>query len=179
MQYFLFIRAVNVGKRKMPSANLKSMLEDIGFDNVGVFLASGNACFECRKQSTDKIAERIETAIESSFGYSAECFVYPRETVEKLSTANPFKLSQEEISKYIVNVTLFRKPLSPSQFKEIAALSGDYDAFAKKDATLFWLCRGKKMTDSPIAEKLTKLLPKPNTTRKIDTFQRILDKFPG
>lgn len=176
MQYYLFLRAVNVGKRKMPSADLQQLLESLKFKDVGVFLASGNAVFDSRKRA-DRLEILLEKEVEKRFGFLAECFVRTAQQIQELAAANPFTLNEDETRQFTQNVVFFRKKPSPSQWKNIQALSGDYDGFELVGDHLFWLCRGPKMSASPIAETLPKVLPAPNTTRKRDTLIRLLAKF--
>lgn len=56
------IRGINVGgKNKVPMADLKACLEDLGFSNVSTYIASGNVILE-----SDIGAEEISTLMEEA-----------------------------------------------------------------------------------------------------------------
>ncbi|MGH7241504.1 MAG: DUF1697 domain-containing protein, partial [Candidatus Saccharimonadales bacterium] len=60
MKYIVLFRGINVGgKNKLPMADLKQCLEQLGYTNVSTYIASGNALLE-----SDKPAEKIQTEIE-------------------------------------------------------------------------------------------------------------------
>lgn len=49
MRYVALLRGINVGKSvKVSMSNLKSLIEDIGFDNVVTYLNSGNVLFNSK-----------------------------------------------------------------------------------------------------------------------------------
>lgn len=177
MKCFLFLRAVNVGKRKMPSAPLTKLLQDLGFNHAGCFLASGNAFFETRKRSLTAMEKQLEKAVEDRFGFFAECFLRDAVDLQELATSNPFGLTVAEQQDYLVNVAFFKGPVTRKSMAEVFPLAGSYDDFAIHRGHLFWLCRGPKMMDSPIAEVLPKKLPSPTTLRKQSSLRRMVDKF--
>ena len=65
--HVVLIRGINVGgKNKVPMADLKECLEQLGFSNVSTYIASGNVILESDK-GTDEISARIEEALPESF----------------------------------------------------------------------------------------------------------------
>ena len=65
--YVILLRGVNVGgKNKVPMAELKKCLEDIGFSNVSTYIASGNAILTSSK-AAGEIKEIIEDALPKQF----------------------------------------------------------------------------------------------------------------
>jgi uncharacterized protein (DUF1697 family) len=60
--YVILMRGINVGgKNKVPMADLKKCLEELGFSNVSTYIASGNVILE-----SDKPAGEIRTQIEEA-----------------------------------------------------------------------------------------------------------------
>jgi uncharacterized protein (DUF1697 family) len=65
--YVALFRGINVGGRnKLPMAELRDVLADLGLRSVKAYIQSGNAVFESDDAAAD-IAERIETALPSRF----------------------------------------------------------------------------------------------------------------
>lgn len=65
--YLALLRGINVGgKNKVPMAGLKTLLEEIGLEDVSTYIASGNAMFRS-KLAASTIARRIEEGLTSTF----------------------------------------------------------------------------------------------------------------
>jgi uncharacterized protein (DUF1697 family) len=70
--YLVLLRGINVGGRnKVPMAELRSVLEDLGFSNVSTYIASGNVFLDA-ELSAAKVASRIEAALPKAFKLDAE-----------------------------------------------------------------------------------------------------------
>ena len=65
--YLVLLRGINVGgKNKVPMAELRSMLEGLGFENVSTYIASGNVFLDA-KESAKTVAGKIEAALPKTF----------------------------------------------------------------------------------------------------------------
>ncbi|MEZ4672539.1 MAG: DUF1697 domain-containing protein [Anaerolineae bacterium] len=65
--YVILLRGINVGgKNKVPMADLKKCLEDLGFSNISTYIASGNVILESDKRP-DEITTQIEAALPENF----------------------------------------------------------------------------------------------------------------
>jgi uncharacterized protein (DUF1697 family) len=65
--YLVLLRGINVGgKNKVPMAELKALLSDLGFGNVRTYIQSGNAILRS-ELTADTIAKRIEKALPGHF----------------------------------------------------------------------------------------------------------------
>src|SRR5436190_1671734 len=70
--YLVLLRGINVGGRnKVPMAELRSVLEDLGFENVSTYIASGNAFLDS-DLSGAKVAAKIEEALPKRFKLHSE-----------------------------------------------------------------------------------------------------------
>jgi uncharacterized protein (DUF1697 family) len=69
--YLALIRGINVGgKNRVPMKELRSMLEDLGYDAVSTYIASGNALLGSAKPASTVAAE-VERAFRSGSGWTA------------------------------------------------------------------------------------------------------------
>jgi uncharacterized protein (DUF1697 family) len=65
--YLVLLRGINVGgKNKVPMAELRKVVEDLGFENVSTYIASGNVLLDS-KLSAANIAEKIDAALPKAF----------------------------------------------------------------------------------------------------------------
>ena len=66
--FIAFLRAVNVGKRQVKMAGLRSELEANGFTDVATFIASGNVRVSTTMRSAGKVEEELEQVMEAWSG---------------------------------------------------------------------------------------------------------------
>ena len=91
MRFVALLRAVNVGGTKLPMADLRSLLEGLGFMNVRTYLQSGNSVFDGRDdEPAQAIATAIEVRIERDLGPRVGVLVLPGESMADVVAANPF-----------------------------------------------------------------------------------------
>ena len=70
--YLVLLRGINVGgKNKVPMAELRTVLEGLGFENVSTYIASGNVFLDS-KLGAAKVAAKIEAALPKAFKLDAE-----------------------------------------------------------------------------------------------------------
>ncbi len=70
--YLVLLRGINVGgKNKVPMPALRKLLEDLGFENVSTYIASGNVFLDS-DLSASKVASKIEAALPKAFKLDAE-----------------------------------------------------------------------------------------------------------
>ncbi|MSR88313.1 MAG: DUF1697 domain-containing protein [Candidatus Margulisbacteria bacterium] len=85
--YFAFLRGINVGgKRLVKMDALRSLFLELGYENAHTILASGNIRFE----AVNPTAETIESALESSFGFSIPVTLWTLREIQTLVESNPF-----------------------------------------------------------------------------------------
>jgi uncharacterized protein (DUF1697 family) len=70
--YVILIRGINVGgKNKVPMADLRTCLEELGFTNISTYIASGNVLLESDKNPTE-IKSQIEASLPRDFKLDSE-----------------------------------------------------------------------------------------------------------
>ena len=91
MKYIAFLRAVNVGKRQIRMVDLKNMFENLNFQNVKTFIASGNVIFESDKENKKELVKKIESEIEKRFGFRSEVMLRSVDELKEIIEISPFK----------------------------------------------------------------------------------------
>ena len=95
MRYVALLRGINVGgKAKVPMADLRGALTEIGLIHVRTILNSGNALFESDRDEK-ALEKQIERALEARFGVSIPVLVRGAEEIRAAMDRLPF--SEEEI----------------------------------------------------------------------------------
>jgi len=74
--YVALIRGINVGKAKRISMeDLKALVERLGYEDVRTVLNTGNVVFKGKKAAEWTIAARIQEALETRHGFTANTLV--------------------------------------------------------------------------------------------------------
>ncbi len=165
-----FLRAVNVGKRKMPMAELKALCEELGYGEVKTFLASGNVRFTAKADPKAK----LEAAIERRWGWVSEAIMRSQADLEAMLASDPFA-AYPESEGYHRYVMMLDKPLPAGA--TLTGLAGDYDV-ARVDAKDIFLV-GYRQPDGrhgPGLDKFDRQLEKGTvaTTRNWNTIPKVL-----
>jgi uncharacterized protein (DUF1697 family) len=84
-----FLRGINLGKRQMKMAELKSCLEEAGFTEVKTILASGNVRF-AHDGPAAETKKKLESAIEKKFGFKVGVVLRTQAQLEKMLAEHPF-----------------------------------------------------------------------------------------
>lgn len=94
--YLALLHGINVGgKNKIKMADLKFMLEEIGFKNVETYIQSGNIIFDSEEEK-DTIGNKIESCIFTKFGLTIGVVIRNAEELQQIIQGCPF--STDEIS---------------------------------------------------------------------------------
>jgi uncharacterized protein (DUF1697 family) len=131
-RYAAFLRGINLGKRTVRSADLKSAFESMGFTDVKTLLASGNVLFDAKPSRGLK--EKIETGLAEQFGFSIGVVLRSIEELKTMAKSNPFGgVVESEAAK--LHVTLFDKPIPPGFVQP--PVRGDFDVPSTAEREIF------------------------------------------
>jgi len=88
--YIALLRAVNVGGTgKLPMSDLKSMCEDLGFESVQTYIASGNVVFKSTT-SASKVKNALELKLEAYADKPVGVIIRTVANIKSVLAANPF-----------------------------------------------------------------------------------------
>ena len=87
MKYVALVRGINVGgNHRVPKAEFKVVLEGLGFQDVLIYLNSGNAIFSSEHHPK---ASEVQAALENHFGFSIPTLVLPASKIKAIAAAIP------------------------------------------------------------------------------------------
>src|SRR6476620_4469524 len=75
MRLIAFLRAINVGGHTVKMEVLRRLFEELGFENVETFIASGNVIFDAPDDDQGALEKQIEGQLRTSLGYEVATFV--------------------------------------------------------------------------------------------------------
>ncbi|WP_330299225.1 DUF1697 domain-containing protein [Streptomyces sp. NBC_00503] len=97
-KYAALLRGINVGgNKKVPMAELRTVLAGLGHTDVETYLQSGNAVFAtASKKTPEDLARELEAAIEAHFGFRVPCLVVDGPYLRAVADACPFPAAELE-----------------------------------------------------------------------------------
>ncbi len=171
-----FLRAVNLGKRKVANARLVEVFDELGFPGATTFVNSGNVVFDATGSRGD-LERKIGDAIEADVGFEVTTYVRTVAEVRKALALEPFDLHDGDTW----FVTFFTDPLTKAEAKGIEALSGDFDTLEVHGRDVHWLMKGKssdsKLTKRDWEKVLGKTPGRAGTSRNTTMLRRLLAKI--
>jgi uncharacterized protein (DUF1697 family) len=120
-------------------SQLKDLFEELGFDGVETFIASGNVIFTSKKTEPGRLESRIARHLEASLGYKVDNFVRTAQEVAAIARAKVFP--EEGNEGITIHVGFMHEPLAPAVARKFAALRTQEDEFRLKGREYYWLCR--------------------------------------
>lgn len=114
------LRGINVGRAKrVGMADLRALVEGLGFRDVRTLLNSGNVVFTApRPVAPDRTAERIETALAERTGVSARVTVVTAAELDAAVAANPLARIADEPARFLV--AFLNKPAHRAKLEALA-----------------------------------------------------------
>lgn len=178
-RYIVFLRGINLGKRRVKMDTLRTLFEAMAFSEVSTFIASGNVIFATRLDDAAEVENLIERKLAQSLGYGVDAFVRSRDEVRTLAAAQPFPKKDLANPAHTVYVGLFKAPLDPASARRFEAIRTSVDAFRVIDRQYYWLCR-IKMSDSKVwTLPQWKALKLPTSSmRNLRTLRTLAELYP-
>ena len=165
------LRGINVGNAKrVAMADLRKLIERLGYTDVRTPLNSGNVVFTSASADTAKVAKRIEQALAEETGVSARVLIV---TAADLATAvkqNPLLIIADNPSRLLV--AFLADPADLAGLKPLLKQDWGTEKLAiGSRAAYFWLPEG--IIDSKIFAILSKRPSGDVTTRNWATVQKL------
>jgi uncharacterized protein (DUF1697 family) len=110
--FVALLRGVNVGNAKrVPMAELRALLSELGYAGAATLLNSGNAVFRAAKGTSLKHAADIAAAISSKLSLDVPVVVKSAKELEVIISGNPIKADASDHSRLLVAFTQDSKAL--------------------------------------------------------------------
>ena len=168
-----FLRAVNLGKRRVEMARLKAVAEGLGYDDVWTYINSGNVVFDATGARTT-VEKSLEKALEDEFGFECTTFVRTAAELEKTLAATPFEVTTADTH----FVTFLKKAPSSTAAKALEALSNDFDTLVVQGADVHWLMHGSSIDSKLVGRDWAKVLgPLSSTSRNVKALTKLSAKI--
>jgi uncharacterized protein (DUF1697 family) len=173
-RFVAFLRAVNVGKRTVAMATARQLLEELGFEEVGSFVNSGNLLFSASGKAADHEAA-VRAALEKAYGFEVTTFVRTAAQVKALATARPFGTIAAGHTHFVL-LPLTR--LTAAEQEAVEGLSNDHDTVTVVGRDVHWLIRSKSTETTLGPRRWKEALPdNPSTARNITMVTKLVERL--
>lgn len=97
--YIALLRGINVsGQRKIPMAELRSLLGTLKFESVQTYIQSGNVIFQASEIDVIKLERLIKEAILKHFGFEVPILIKTAIQIQSIIDSCPFSEEKKEKS---------------------------------------------------------------------------------
>ncbi|HEU5271315.1 MAG TPA: DUF1697 domain-containing protein [Jatrophihabitans sp.] len=173
-RYVAFLRAVNLGNRRVDMATACDVLAQLGLTEVSSFVNSGNLLFTSTGR-TAALEKRIRAALEEQYGFEITTFVRTAAQVRTLAAEKPFGTIATGHTHFVL---LPLRPLSRAEQQAAEALSNEQDEVVLVGRDLHWLIRDRSINTSLDGKTWKRALPdNPTTARNVTMVERLVRKL--
>jgi uncharacterized protein (DUF1697 family) len=172
MVYVALLRGINVGgNSRVEMARLKTVFESLGFSNVTTYINSGNVIFSDHDLSTNKLADKIENAIEIEFSLKVPVVVRDLSNIQAVNKALPTSWTNDTTMKTDV-MFLWDGYDSPEILKSLT-IKPAIDDVKYVPGAILWRVDRKNVTKSGMLKIVGSELYKNMTVRNCNTLRRL------
>lgn len=166
-----FLRGINVGRAKrVAMADLRSLVEDLGYGSARTLLNSGNVVFSVPATARGDAAARIEEAMTKRLGLSARVTVLPATDLATIVAKNPFGKLVTDPARFLVAV--LKDPADRKRLLPLTRQDWGREALALgARAAYLWCADG--ILVSPVLTAVSRLLRDGVTTRNWTTMTKL------
>ncbi len=168
-----FLRGINVGgHHKVPMAELKTILTQLGCENVTTILNSGNIVFETKKKDIAGLERIIESALTENFGFSIPVILIPHKQINELVNEDPF--ASIDVHKNIrLYISFLKEPSITKLIVPSISKDNSFKIIGTKNNIIISVLDITTSNTPKGMEDLEKLFGKNITTRNWNTIQKI------
>jgi uncharacterized protein (DUF1697 family) len=176
--YVALLRGVNLGARnKVSMADLRTLIESLGADDVQTYVQSGNVVFKSGVRSAAKLTGDIERQISAELGLEIKVVLRTDKQLAKIVAANPFAASQSEGTK--LHVTFLAESPKASLTRALEPEAFEPDEFQVKGREVY-LHTPKGYGRSKLSNAyFEKQLGVAGTTRNWNTVTKLVELASG
>lgn len=178
-RYVAFLRGMNLGGRRIKNDDLRRHFEQMGFEEVATFRASGNVIFAtAQREAEGKLAARVEAELDERLGYDVPVFLRSGEEVAAVAAREPFDPKVVAKSKGKLQVSFLKAKPTAAARKKVLVQMTDEDLLAIEGRELYWLPSGG-ISEAELDLKAIDAALGAGTMRTMGTIEQIAAKLRG
>lgn len=176
MCYIAFLRAINVGGRRVKMDDLRGLFTGMGFAGVETFIASGNVIFDAADPDAVALERRIEAGLQAALGYQVDTFIRTPADLAAVAARWPFSEADREAAHSFYVAFLPAIPDDEGR-ERLMTFTTPVDAFHVDGREAYWLRRDAVGESSFAGAALERALGMPATARNMRTVEKIAMKY--
>jgi uncharacterized protein (DUF1697 family) len=178
VRYVALLRGINVGgKTLIKMAELKACIEELGFENVSTYIASGNVLFESGERDAAKLQRKIERAIEKQFELPVKVLVLDRARYGRIVKAIPKAWIGDPSLR--VNVAFVRRGTDAKQAVRELRPDPAIEEIKAVDGAILWATKRSALTRSSMQNLIRAAAYKEMTVRNLNTSLKLHELLAG
>ena len=172
MVYVAFLRGINVGGKSIVSmAVIKEALVTLGLSDVRTYINSGNVIFSTKAADTQKLAARIEKALEERTGMPIKVLVMDHKALKKLVGAIPRNWVDDKTMR--TYVLLLWKELDDIKILERLPVRSGVDNVRYTPGAVIWQVDRKDVAKSHMSRMVGTPDYRQITMRNVNTMRKL------
>ncbi|MBQ0825365.1 DUF1697 domain-containing protein [Streptomyces tagetis] len=165
-RYAALLRGINVGGgRKVPMADLRALLTDLGHTDVRTHLQSGQAVFAAAHGDEESLAADLAHALEERFGFPVDVIVRDHAYLRSVVEDCPFPAATLEARQ--LHVTYYSGPVDAGRYAAIDRAAHLPEEFRLGDRALYLYA-----PDGLGRSRLADVLARPRVTKGLIATSR-------
>lgn len=173
--YIALLRGINVGPHKrMKMEKLRASCEALRFEQVATYIQSGNVVFKGAKVSPSTMAKKIETQIQSDFGYHADVIVRTSDELRKIIRSNPL-LTETGLDAAKFHVVFLADTPSAEAVKKLESLTFKPDRVRVTAQEIYFYFPNGVSGSSIWKHNLDRVMGVSGTMRNWNTLNKLLE----
>jgi uncharacterized protein (DUF1697 family) len=170
-RHIALLRGINVGKAKrIAMADLRALMEGLGYANVRTLLNSGNAVFDAPGGTPAAHARKLREAILAEAGVDCEVVVKTAAQIAAAVAEHPLRAHADDDARLLVMFAQDAQALA--ELAPLQARDWSPEAFALGEQAAWCWCAGG-IVDSPLLEAVGKTLGARGTGRNWATLCKL------
>lgn len=177
-RWIAFLRAVNVGGRRVKMDELREIFAALGPDvtDVETYQASGNVIFTSEEEDPDVLCRRVEEGLADALGYEVTAFLRTDQQVAGIADHRPFPDDRMEAATAL-NVAFLAAPPPEDAEAALRDLESDTDRFHLAGREIYWWCAVKQSESDVSNAVLERTLGQPSTLRTLRTVKALAQRY--
>lgn len=175
--HLALLRGINVSGHNMIKMDvLKSLLENMGFQNVRTYIQSGNVFINSEEENGASVGFAIKQELFKQLGLDVPIVVVSKLDIEQCFSANPY-LKDKEVDEKKLYVAFLSKEFQPSAINElkISQFKPDEASIDKNRIFIkYAIGAGKTRLDQKYIEKKLNVIA---TIRNWNTVSKLLEMY--
>lgn len=175
--HLALLRGINVSGHNMIKMDvLKSLLENMGFQNVRTYIQSGNVFIDSEEEHGASVGFAIKQELFKQLGLEVPIVVVSKHDIEQCFSTNPY-LKEKEVDEKKLYVAFISKEFQPSAINElkISQFKSDEASIDKNRIFIkYAIGAGKTRLDQKYIEKKLNVIA---TIRNWNTVSKLLEMY--